>query len=349
MSLLNGKYFGSIIYKIIVKKIYPPKLKAGDEVRVIAPSQSMALISQDNRIIANQRFADLGLKLSFGKHIEEADKFFSSDIKSRIADLHEAFLDKNVKAISTVIGGFNANQLLKYIDWGIIKKNPKIIFGYSDITALNNAIFAKSGLVSYSGPHYSTFGQKLYFDYTLEYFKKCLMSNKPFKIFPSKNWTDDKWYKDQDNRHLNKNDGWWVINEGEAEGTLLGANLCTFNLLQGTEYFPGFKEDTILFLEDDDMVGEQFAMQFDRDLQSVIHQFDFKNVKGIVIGRCQKSSNMSEEKIKEIILSKNELRELPVIGNVDFGHTSPIITFPIGGRINMRVRKGSSFLKIIKH
>src|SRR3990167_2363671 len=130
-------------------KIYPEKLRKGDEVRIIAPSRSMAIISEESKKIANQRFSDLGLKLSFGKHVEEKDDFCSSSIASRAEDLHEAFFDKNVKAIITVIGGFNSNQLLKYIDWKIIKDNPKIFCGFSDITILNNAILQKTGLVSY--------------------------------------------------------------------------------------------------------------------------------------------------------------------------------------------------------
>src|SRR5680860_1772809 len=139
-----------------MKKIFPQKLKKGDKVRVIAPSRSMAIISQETRDIAKNRFEELGLELSFGKHIDEIDDFVSSSIESRIEDLHDAFCDSRVKAIFTVIGGFNCNQLLQYIDWDLIKNNPKIFCGFSDITALNNAIYAKTGLVSYSGPHYLT-------------------------------------------------------------------------------------------------------------------------------------------------------------------------------------------------
>lgn len=328
---------------------YPQKLKKGDEVRVIAPARSMSLISKESREIANKRFTDLGLKLSFGKNIEESDDFVSSSIESRVEDLQEAFADKNVKAILTVIGGFNSNQLLKYIDWNLIKNNPKILCGYSDITALADAIYAKTGLVTYYGPHYSTFGQKLYFDYTLDYFKKCLMEEKPFETLPSENWSDDAWYKDQDNRKLIKNDGWWMINGGKAEGKILGGNLCTFNLLQGTEYFPNFKEDIILFIEDDDMVKDQFDITFDRDLQSTIHQPGFDKVKGIIIGRCQTSSKITFEKMKEIILSKKELKNIPIIANVDFGHTSPMITFPVGGMAEIDVSGSGPLIKILKH
>jgi len=329
-----------------MEKIYPEKLKIGDEVRIIAPSRSMAIISKEAREIANKRFADLGLKLSFGKHIEERDEFISSSIEFRIEDIHDAFSDKNVKAIITVIGGFNSSQLLRYLDWDLIKKNPKIFCGYSDITALNNAIFTKTGLVSYSGPHYSTFGQELYFDYTLEYFKKCLLSDEPFEIKPSEEWSDDMWYKNQKDRNLIKNDGFLVINEGKALGTLLGANLCTFNLLQGTEYFPEFPENTILFVEDDEMSN---AVTFDRDLQSLIHLPEFESVKGIVIGRFQNTSQMTNGLLIKIIKTKKELNNLPVIANVDFGHTDPKITFPVGGEVSLEAKDGKVKLEIAMH
>jgi muramoyltetrapeptide carboxypeptidase LdcA involved in peptidoglycan recycling len=327
-----------------MKKIYPEKLQVGDEVRIIAPSRSMAILSKETINIANKRFEELGLKLSFGKHIYEIDEFNSSSIESRIEDLHEAFSDKNVKAVITVIGGFNSNQLLRYIDWDLIKNNPKIFLGYSDITVLNNAIFAKTGLVTYSGPHYSTFGKKLYFNYSLEYIKKCLMDDKSFDIKPSSSWSDDEWYLDQNKRELINNSGYLVINEGNAEGTILGANLCTFNLLQGTEYFPDLT-NSILFLEDD---YETVPHTFDRDLQSLIHLPDFSKVKGLVIGRFQKKSNMTDGLLTKIIKTKKELDKIPVIANVDFGHTDPKITFPIGGEVNIIALKNKVSIKIIK-
>lgn len=328
-----------------MQKIIPEKLKKGDEARIIAPSRSMALLSEETKQIANARFSDLGLKLTFGEYIEEADDFMSSSIESRVEDLHRAFADKNVKAILTVIGGFNGNQLLRYLDWDLIRKNPKIFCGFSDITALNNAIFAKTGLVNYSGPHYSTFGQKLYFDYTLDYFQKCLFINEPIEVLPSQKWSDDPWYKDQESRNLINNDGFWLVNQGNADGTILGANLCTFNLLQGTEYMPNL-ENSILFIEDD---YESLAHTFDRDLQSLIHQPGFDKVKGIVIGRFQKASQVDKDKLEKIIKSKKELSKIPVIANVDFGHTDPRITFPIGGSVVISAFFDSLKITITEH
>ena len=328
-----------------MNKIYPKKIKTGDRVRILAPSRSLAIISPELRAIANQRFQDLGLELSFSEHASERDEFDSSSIQSRVADLHEAFADLDITAIFSVIGGFNSNQLLRYLDWDLIKNNPKIFCGFSDLTALNNAILAKTGLVTYSGPHYSTFGKALYSEYWLDYLKKCLISADPFEVLPSVNWSDNKWYLDQKDPSTTKNSGYLAINQGQAEGTILGGNLCTFNLLQGTEYFPDLT-NSILFLEDD---LESQPHHFDRDLQSLINLSDFKQVKGLVIGRFQMASTMTNEKLIKIIKTKKELDGLPVIANVDFGHTDPKITFPVGGEVSISVKNQKSSLKITKH
>jgi muramoyltetrapeptide carboxypeptidase LdcA involved in peptidoglycan recycling len=329
-----------------MNKIYPEKLKKGDEVRVIVSSRSMSLLSEETKTIANQRLSELGFKVSFGKHVIETDEFLSSSIESRIEDLHDAFLDKNIKAIFTVLGGFNANQLLSHIDWDIIKDNPKVFCGYSDVTVLNCAIYHKTGLVNYYGPHYSTFGQKLYFDYTLDYFKRCIMQEQEFSIEPPNNWSDDVWYENQEARNLIKNKGYLVINDGEASGTIIGGNLCAFNLLQGTEYFPDLT-NTILFIEDDELTN---SVIFDRGLQSIIHQPGFNGVKGLVIGRFQNISDVTNEKLIKIIKTKRELDKIPVIASVDFGHTDPKITFPIGGEVKILAKNNNvSEIKIIKH
>jgi muramoyltetrapeptide carboxypeptidase LdcA involved in peptidoglycan recycling len=327
-----------------MQTIIPEKLKTGDEVRVIAPARSLAIISPELREIARRRFEELGLVVSFGKHVEEIDDFNSSSIESRISDLHEAFLDPNVKAILPVIGGFNSNQLLPYIDWSIIKNNPKIVCGFSDITALSNTIFAKTGLVTYSGPHYSSFGMEEYFGYSLEYFKKCMFAKDAYDLEPSNVWLDDEWYLNQNNRTPNQNDGWIEISSGEARGKIIGGNLCTLNLLQGTEFMPDL-EGTVLFLEDD---YESNAVTFDRDLTSLIQQPGFSGVRGIIIGRFQSSSEVTNDLLVKVIQSKRELGDIPVIANVDFGHTTPIIAFPIGGEVSLSVGDNSRII-IEKH
>lgn len=324
---------------------FPEKLKKGDLVRVIAPACSLGIISKENREIADRRFEEMGLRLSFGEHVEEIDGFNSSSIESRITDLHAAFANPEVKMIMPVIGGFNSNHLLRYIDWELVQNNPKILCGYSDITVLNDALYAKTRLVSYSGPCYSTFAEERHFDYTLESFKRCLFSDDPFEVIPSEAWSDDKWYRDQSNRNPIKNEGHLVINEGSAEGKLVGGNLCTLNLLQGTEYMPDL-EDSVLFIEDDETSK---LVDFDRNLQSLIHLPEFNGVKCIVLGRFQKASQVANELLIQAIKTKRELDGIPVIANVDFGHTQSMITFPVGGLVRVSAKGTATKIEILRH
>lgn len=324
----------------------PEKLKAGDEVRIIAPSRSMVILGEDCKKIATQRLEALGLKVTFGKYVMEADEdYLCTSVEHRAEDLNEAFRDKNVKAILTVIGGFNSNQILDFIDYEAIKQNPKIFCGFSDITALSNAIYAKTGLVTYSGPHYSSFGMLKGFEYELEYFKKMFFQSEEFEIESSKEWSDDAWFIDQENREFISNEGMYIINEGKAEGDIVGGNLCTLNLLQGTEYMPNI-EGKVLFLEDDGMAGNAYLVTFDRDLQSLIHTKEFKNIKAIVLGRNQKGCNMTKEKWIKLIKNKPELKDIPVIAGADFGHTTPIFAFPIGGHAKLEAENGKIRLLI---
>ncbi len=324
------------------------KLQKGDGVRVVAPARSLAMpwISQEQKALAESRFREMGLVLTFGKHVNEIDEFMSSSIESRVEDLHEAFADPSIKLVITVIGGFNSNQLLPYLDYELIRKNPKLFCGYSDITVLSNALYAKTGLTTYSGPHFVSFGDSnpKSFDYILDYFKKCFFSDAEYTIETSREWSNDGWASDQNKRIFQNNEGYWIINEGKAEGVSIGGNQCSLNLLHGTEYMPSLK-NSILFLEDDE---EAHVATIDRDLQSIIHQTDFKEVRGIVFGRCREQSGMSRDLLTKIVKSKKELSALPVIGNVDFGHTSPLITFPIGGTVKLKT-KGGAKLEIILH
>ncbi len=327
--------------------IIPKKLEKGDEIRIIAPARSLSLLSEEFIKLAKDSLEKQGFIITFSQNCKKMDVLTSSSIKYRVEDLHEAFLDNNVKAIFTVIGGFNSNQLLKYIDYNLVKNNPKILCGYSDITALANAITAKTGLVTYSGLHFSTWGMKKGFEYNLKYFKKCLIDEDVFEVKPSESWSDDPWYKNQENREIETNKGFIIINQGKAEGMIFGGNLRTFNLLHGTEFMPEFS-NSILFIEDDNITKNSFSVEFDRNLQSLIHQPDFVRVKGIVIGRFPKNTDMNLEKLKYIIGTKEELKSIPIIANVDFGHTNPLITFPIGGTVKLKVDNKVE-LKILKH
>lgn len=186
-----------------------------------------------------------------------------------------------------------------------------------------NAIYKKTGVITLCGPTYSAL--KYDFLYTDEYFKRIIF-DKGFDLRPSLTYTD--FYNDSEKTF--NNPGIKIINKGYASGTIIGGNLCTLNLLQGTDYMPSLK-DSILFLEDDGEALDNFMYEFDRNFESLSQLPDFKFVKGIVIGRCQEISAMDDEKWNFILKNRDKIKDIPVVYGVDFGHVSPMITFPIGG------------------
>ncbi len=317
-----------------MQKIIPNKLQKGDKVMIVAPARGLKLISADCRELAEKRLREMGLNPVFAPNTTDAnfDAMCSWNAQARADDLMTAFSDKSVKAIFTVLGGFNSNQILPLLDFEIIKANPKIFCGFSDITALHAAINAKTGLQTYYGPHYSSIGMRKGCEYTLQYLQKILFSDEVVEVLPAEQWSDDAWFIDQENREFIPNDGFWNIHNGSAKGTIVGGNLCTFNLLLGTDMRPVFAPDTILMIEDD---GGSNAAVFDRNLQALCYQPDFRNVKALVIGRFQKESKIDRKMLEFIINNKPELKNIPVLANVDYGHATPIITIPLGGEAEL--------------
>jgi muramoyltetrapeptide carboxypeptidase len=308
----------------------PARLQPGDQVRIVAPSKTASSIQRPWEDIARARLEDeLGLRLTFGAHVfDEPDLSASTPSAARLEDLHAAFADPDVAGILTVIGGFNANQVLDGLDTGLIRAHPKVLCGFSDITALQVALLAAADLVTYSGPHWSTFGMRDHFDDTMRWFRACLFDGAPFDLEPAAAWTDDAWYENQDARDPQRNDGWRVITPGEpVEGRIVGGNLCTINLLQGTRWMPDL-DGAVLFLEDD---FETHPDEFQRDLQSLLQQPGGDAVAGVVIGRFQRKTAMTGERLEHIVASTPNLSGVPVVADVDIGHTQPMATFPIGG------------------
>jgi muramoyltetrapeptide carboxypeptidase len=327
------------------REIYPPKLRRGDTVRVVAPANSRAMVLEhDHRALIESRFAALGLRLTYGDHVDERDDFDSSSVASRVADLHAAFRDPDVKAIMTVIGGFSSNELLPHLDWDLIAASPKILCGYSDITALQNAILARTGLVTYSGPHWSSFGMRDHFDETLNWFVRTLFHSDSVVLRPASTWSDDLWFLEQDHRTIVVNDGWWPLQPGHATGRLVGGNLCTLNLLQGTPYWPSI-DGAVLAVEDDLRTN---PVEFARDLASLLQQPGAERVRGLLIGRFQRASGVTHNLLAQIVARQPALSGLPVLAGVDFGHTSPMVTLPIGGRVELAVGEASE-VTILQH
>ena len=313
---------------------FPPRLRRGDTVRVVAPARSRAVILEhDNTAIIEARFAEMGLTLTYGRHVDERDDFGSSSVASRVEDLHDAFADPGVAAILAVAGGFNSNELLPHLDWDLIGANPRILCGYSDITALHNAILARTGLVTYSGPNWSSFGMRDHFTQTQRWFVDAVFGSDPIELRAADTWTDDEWFLDQDDREVLPNAGWWPLRPGGAEGRIVGGNLCMLNLLQGTAFMPSIR-DAILVVEDDHTSD---AVTFARNLTSLLQLPDAATIRGMVIGRFQRRSEVTRSLLEQIVANQPNLASVPVLANVDYGHNYATATLPIGGTIAMSV------------
>lgn len=316
----------------------PEKINAGDEIRIIAPARSAGDI--DEVVIARAQAAleSLSLKVSFSQYaFSRSQRGCPTDVE-KVDDLHAAFLDPNVKGILAAIGGFNSNQLLGRIDWDIIRANPKIFAGFSDITVLNHAILAKTGLVTFATPNFYCFGLPPESNYSLEYFRRCLFAGQPetYKVRASKEFYDYAWdYDEKSPRSKIVNGGMKIIQPGQASGTLLGGNLCSLNLLNGTEYFPCVEGDIILCLEDDSY--DSIPETFERNLQSLIQQPYFRQVKAILFGRFQHESIAANDSLAAIISSKKIGSNIPIVSNLDFGHTDPKFSYKIGGWASVEV------------
>ncbi len=323
--------------------ITPPRLKPGDLARVVSFGLSLRGASQEQRALCNATLSKLGLRVSFGKHVDESDEFDSSSIERRLEDLHDALEDDSVKIVFAGLGGMNSGQLLRYVDWTLLRKRPKILCGFSDMASILNAGFSKSGVITYYGPLYGTLGMTGGAQYMLEAFKQLLFVGPPLTVEHSTTWSDDSWWLDQINRIHHPNPGPVIINDGVAEGQLLGGHLSSFSTLFGTEFMPDLT-GSILMVEEN---SEITPRSFDRLLQTLIHQTGFANIQALLFGRFTSPTGIDAGMLTRILRSYPELWKVPIVANMSFGHTYPQFTFPIGGRGRIKAKNFLTEFEIV--
>lgn len=325
--------------------ILPPRLRKGSHIRVVSPSRAGSILSDDIVLKACDTLNASGFCVSFADYWKSAHMPLNiGSVKERVADIHAAFLDDTVDGILTAIGGYNANQLLSSLDYELIAKHPKIICGFSDITVLLNAIYTKTKMVTYLGPHFSSWGMRYEFDYSENIFLRTTGDSLPYILDHRVAWSNDEWYLNQEERILNNDNGPLVVNTGEAKGIAIGGNSNAFSHLLGTEYMPPL-EGAVLFLEQGD---ETNLAAFDAQLQSILDQPDADKLRGLVIGRFSATNSPSDDAIKSIVRAKPLLNRIPVVANVGFGHTTPIATIAIGGEYGIYIST-SVLIEVITH
>lgn len=252
--------------------------------------------------------------------------------------LHTFFKDPKIDGILFFWGGYQSHQLLEYLDYELIRRNPKPLIGFSDATALQVGIHNRTGLVCFSGPAVISFAKPEVPEFTWEHFEKVLMNPEvPLSVGTSTEFSDNRWYLAEDKKMVfHPSPGWKVYRKGRAEGRITGGNLGTMLLLAGTEYWRSLK-GKILFVEDDEAESPQ---TMDRMFTQLRQMGVLDQIAGMVIGRFHSEVKFTADDSLEMILD-DALKgyRFPVITGVDFGHSDPLITIPLGVRCRITTAK----------
>lgn len=329
----------------------PALLKKGDTIAVLAPSSGLAKIFPHRLERAIEYLKSSGYKVKLFSSATSSTGWSADSAEVRARDLNEAFADKEVNAIIATIGGLTANQILDKLDYSLIEKNPKIFCGYSDNTVIHSAINKFSNLVTFYGPCLMTqFGEyPKPLEYTETYFQKAVSNDKPIGVVNAANeWTDEilDWSEKLDltrPRKLVPNSGFEWLRKGNATGKILGGCLTPLIKISGSKYFPDF-DGSILLLEipegQNPLEGTPLSI-VDSYLTSLRLTGAFDKIKGLIFGRPFRYSEEDTLKLKKVILSNTQGFDFPILFNVDVGHSDPLLTIPLGVKVELNSSNNS--------
>lgn len=299
-----------------------PKLRKNAVIGIVAPGSPTKLERIEKGV---KKLESLGYKVVLGKSVNQSyNKYLSGTDDLRANDINDFFEDDSIDAIICQNGGYGTPRIVDKIDYDIIKKHPKIFSGFSDITLLLNSIYTETGLVTFHGPmlavDFSSDTQEIH----LKSFFDLVTTSKDVVI------NEDSEFDIQ------------VINEGIAEGILVGGNLSLIDVLLSTKYLFDSK-DKILLIED---VREK-NIRLDRMIQKLRLSGVLDDLKGIIIGGITSDKTPQEgsfELFKELLSNY----DYPVIFNAPIGHITPRYTVPIGGTVIMNTYKKTIIIKGVK-
>ena len=308
-----------------VAPIRPKVLHTGDTVGLITPS---TYVSDPDRLELARRTAEyFGLRPKVGRNVSKREGYLGGTVAERLEDLHAMFRDPEVKAVFAIRGGYGSEQILDGIDYQLIRRNPKVFLGYSDITAMHLAIQKRAGLVTFHGPVVLS----QFTDYTQSWFRKALFQTEPIGAVMNPTETNPLRPK-----HMLR-----TIRPGSGRGRLIGGNLTLISTTMGTP-FEIETHGRILFLED---VDEQ-PYSVDRMLTQLRLAGKFEGVAGIVFGECHdckprefQPSFDSTFSLGEVLDGILKQTKVPVLSGLTIGHTDDQLTLPEGAMARLDADK----------
>ena len=311
--------------------IKPRRLKPGATIGLITPATPTT--DPDTLAKADRALKFFGFKVKVGKNVGRRAGYFGSSPEERLDDLHAMFRDSEVDAVFAMRGGYGSQHLLDRIDYDLIRRNPKILLGYSDITALHLAINKHAGLVTFHGPNMLSD----FTEYSQQHFRRAMFEAKPLGVLSNP----------PDSNQIRPNHPTRTIRSGTATAPIIGGNLTLISTLMGTPYEVDCR-GKILLLED---IGEE-PYRMDRMLTQLRLAGKFKDAVGIVVGECVdckpsefKPSLGSNFSLGEVLDAMLKPLTVPVFYGLTFGHTDDQLTLPLGVLATMDADKGTLEIK----
>lgn len=289
----------------------PNRLQKGDKIGIIAPSSPVTENKLEDINNSITLMEASGFEIVFGKNVFKNTLGYGATAKEKAEDINSMFANPEIKAIFCVTGGANSNSTFEYIDYELIKQNPKIICGFSDSTSITNMVTEKTGLITFNG---ATF--KALTSWETEYAYKQVINK--FVLGKKELEEDD--------------DEFYTIKEGVAEGKLIGGNLSLTANLSSGKYSINF-EDKILFIEE--LAAESDVEMVSNYLYKMKQNGVFNKIKGIWVGNYE-----GEIPLEQILLDTLEDEyEFPIIKSNNFGHTEKKMVIPIGTKARIDTTK----------
>jgi muramoyltetrapeptide carboxypeptidase len=318
-----------------IAPIFPKALKPGDTVMIIAPAK---YLDKDRVTLAKKRLEELGFKVKFQDNLFRKKGFLGGSDDERAAELMAAFSDPDVKAIFPGTGGYGTTRIVDKLDYDVIRRNPKILVGFSDITGLHIAINQKTGLVTFHSPNpeWGLGVEKNLSPYAAKWFWRALLAKEVYRpkmdmthpgytIFPKPGESDSP-----NNRKIYDDVPRPVtLRDGRGRGRLIGGNLSVMHALMGTPYEIQ-TDGKILFIED---VGEA-PYRVDRMLNTLRLAGKFDHVAGVILGQFTSREDEAkwddDESMDDVLKDYFGKLNVPVVSHFPLGHVRYNTTLPVG-------------------
>ncbi len=297
----------------------PKMLAAGATIGVVAPASPAERPSELPR--AKHYLEEMGFHVVIAPHVDLRKGFVAASETERAADINAMFADPAIDAVCCARGGYGSAQIIRHLDFDLIRRNPKIFTGFSDITSLHLAINRLVGLVTFHGPGLGRFNPEELSDYTKTQFFKALTGTAPLGDIPLSD--PKKWLH--------------TISDGVAEGELIGGNLTLLCASLGTPFQPDTR-GKVLFLEDVDT--EPWMM--DHNMSHLRNAGLLDEVVAVVIGECRncvpydyKPGFLSDTSVEEVFEYYLKPLGVPAVYGFPLGHTDDLATLPLGVRVRL--------------